>query len=151
MLLGVILAYAGLRLVREAAGGLLDEYDAKTIGRVLTTIEADRPPGLIRVHHLRALRFGSRTHVDAHLVMPEFWPLDRAHALCDASEQRLQDALGQELDVMFHSDPCRRLYCPECEVEPCPVREAPFKFRPPLTADEAERTDLELRSEHRVP
>jgi hypothetical protein len=31
------------------------------------------------------------------------------------------------------------------------VREAPFKFRPPLTADEAERTDLELRTERGTP
>jgi len=139
--LGLYLAYTGFRLVRRAAGALLDEEDTKTVRDLLATLEEDRPPGIIRVHYLRAIRSGRRTHVDAHLVMPEFWTVDRAHAVADAMERRLHERLGDDVDVMFHSDPCRRAYCSGCDVADCPVRAAPFVRRPPLTIEEATHPD----------
>ena len=39
--------------------------------------------GVIRVHYLRAIRSGRFHHVEAHLVVPEFWSVERAH---DVSE-----------------------------------------------------------------
>ena len=142
VVLGLALAWTGLGLVREAAGGLLDEYDAKTIQSLLAFLERERTLDLISVHHLRALRFGARIHVDAHLVMPEFWPLDRAHALCDTLEGKLKKQMGENFDVMFHSDPCRRAYCASCEVRNCAIRETPFAARRELTLEEAERPDM---------
>lgn len=140
--MGLALGLTGLRLVRRAAGGLLDEYDPDTVARLLEALEQERSPGLIRVHHLRALRFGAHTHVDAHLVLPEFWSLERSHALVDGIERKIRGSLGQA-DVMFHADPCRRAYCAGCEVDECAIRSAPFVERPRLTLDEAERPDDE--------
>jgi cation diffusion facilitator family transporter len=141
ILLGLVLARTGMKVVRKAAGALLDEADPKSMQTLLDAIEDERVPGLIRVHHLRGIRFGPGTHVDAHLVMPEYWPLDRAHALCDAMEQKLKNRLGNNYDVMFHSDPCRRAYCAGCDVENCDIRQEPFTGRPAMTLEEAERPD----------
>lgn len=141
VLLGLLLAFSGYRLVRGAAGGLLDEEDTTTVRALLATLEEERPPGLIRVHYLRAIRSGRRTHVDAHLVMPEYWSVEQAHGTSDAAERRIADRLGADVDVMFHSDPCRRAYCAACDVADCPVREHPFVRRPPLTIEEATRPD----------
>ncbi|MBI3820313.1 MAG: cation transporter [Planctomycetes bacterium] len=141
MAMGLQLGWTGFRLVREAAGGLLDEADETTITKLLETLERDRPAALIRLHHLRALRFGARTHVDAHLVVPEFWTVDRAHALCDALEHRLTLAFGESVDVVFHADPCRRDHCKACDVLDCNIRKEGFVERPPLTLEEAQLPD----------
>ena len=76
------LMWTGVRLVRQAAGGLLDEEDTVLLNRLLEVLRGHIGQGVIRVHHLRAIRAGRFNHVDAHLVVPEFWSLEqigRAH------------------------------------------------------------------------
>ena len=68
----VNLMWTGFRLVRHAAGGLLDEEDTLLLNRLLRVLGGHVGQGIIRVHHLRAIRAGRFHHVDAHLVVPEF-------------------------------------------------------------------------------
>jgi cation diffusion facilitator family transporter len=143
-IVGLNLGWTGFWLVRHAAGGLLDEEDTKLIGKLLKTFDAYRLPGIIRIHHLRAIRSGRFTHVDAHVVVPEYWPVDRAHVLVESFEERVMSACGIEGEIVFHIDPCHRAYCAQCDVMDCPVRMAPFVARPPHTLDEAVRTDEEV-------
>jgi cation diffusion facilitator family transporter len=143
-IVGVNLGWTGFWLVRHAAGGLLDEEDTKLIGKLLKAFDAYRMPGIIRIHHLRAIRSGRFTHVDAHVVVPEYWPVDRAHVLAESFEDRVMSACGVEGEIVFHIDPCHRAYCAQCDVMDCPVRMAPFVARPPHTLDEAVRTDEEV-------
>jgi len=143
-IVGVNLGWTGFWLVRHAAGGLLDEEDTKLTGKLVKAFDAYRMPGIIRIHHLRAIRAGRFTHVDAHVVVPEYWPVDRAHVLAESFEERVIQACGVEGEIVFHIDPCHRAYCVQCDVLDCPVRLAPFVARPPHTLDEAVRTDEEV-------
>jgi cation diffusion facilitator family transporter len=143
-IVGLNLGWTGFWLVRHAAGGLLDEEDTQLIGRLVKAFDAYRMPGIIRIHHLRAIRSGRFTHVDAHLVVPEYWPVDRAHVLAESFEERVMGAWGGEGEIIFHTDPCHRAYCVQCDVMDCPVRQAPFVARPPHTLEEAVRTDDEI-------
>jgi cation diffusion facilitator family transporter len=143
-IVGVNLGWTGFWLVRHAAGGLLDEEDTKLLGRLIKALDAYRLPGIIRIHHLRAIRAGRFTHVDAHLVVPEFWSVERAHALAEGFEERVMSACGVEGEIVFHIDPCHRAYCAQCDVMHCPVRVDPFIARPPHSLDEAVRTDEEV-------
>ncbi|MFN8544240.1 MAG: cation diffusion facilitator family transporter [Candidatus Binatia bacterium] len=139
--LGVNLAYTGVRLVRRAAGGLLDEEDTHLLARLVAAFDSTRSAGIIRVHRLRAIRAGRFTHIDAHLIVPEYWTVDRAHEATDAFERRVIDACTIQGEIVFHTDPCRRFLCPACDVPDCPIRVAPFVARPPLTIEEARQTD----------
>jgi cation diffusion facilitator family transporter len=141
VLVGVQLGFTGFGLVRHAADGLLDAEDPILLKRLLDAISTNLEPGIIRVHFLRAIRSGRFTHVDAHLVIPEFWTVEEAHAVGDAFEQRVIDALPFEGEIVFHVDPCQRRYCSMCDVAQCPIREAPFEGRPPLTLDEVTRRE----------
>ncbi|MGH8063975.1 MAG: cation diffusion facilitator family transporter [Candidatus Entotheonellia bacterium] len=143
-IVGLNLGWTGFWLVRHAAGGLLDEEDTKLIGKLVKAFDAYRMPGIIRIHHLRAIRSGRFTHVDAHVVVPEYWPVDRAHVLAESFEERVINACGVEGEIVFHIDPCHQAYCAQCDVMDCPVRLAPFIARPPHTLDEAVRTDEEV-------
>jgi cation diffusion facilitator family transporter len=135
------LAVTGGRLVRSAAGGLLDEEDTKLLAELVSAFERRRDPGLIRIHSLRAIRAGRFTHVDAHLIVPEYWTVEQAHRVVDAFEQRVLDSCSVEGEIAFHTDPCGRVLCRLCEMPDCPVRQEPLGARPPLTVDEARLSD----------
>ena len=100
--------------------------------------------GIIRIHALRALRAGRFHHVDAHLVVPEFWSVERAHVLSDGFAAEVIRDLGVRGQLVFHTDPCRRAYCAQCDLSDCAVRVQPFRARVPLTLEEAVLPD-ELR------
>lgn len=140
-IVGVNLGWMGFRLVRHAGGGLLDEEDSSLLQKLVASINQSQAPGIIRVHYLRAIRSGRHTHVDAHLVVPEFWSVDAAHDASDDFERRIFEALPFDGEIVFHTDPCRRAYCSVCEVGSCPVRVTPFAGRTPITVAEAVQPD----------
>ena len=141
-LVGVNLAFTGLRLVRHAAGGLLDEEDTELLHNLIGALNASLVPGIIRVHNLRAMRAGRFSHIDAHLVVPEFWSVSQAHDAADEFEHKVIVVGGIEGEIVFHTDPCRRAYCAQCDIAACPIREEPFRGRPALTVDEAVKPDM---------
>jgi cation diffusion facilitator family transporter len=136
------LMWTGFRLVRHAAGGLLDEEDTGLLSRLLEALDSSLGQGVIRVHHLRAIRAGRFHHVEAHLVVPEFWSVDQAHELSEDLAARVIAELGVEGELVFHTDPCHRIYCAMCDLDDCTVRREPFRDRPPLSLEEAVRPDM---------
>jgi cation diffusion facilitator family transporter len=142
LLVALWLMATGFRLVRHAAGGLLDEEDPLLLKRVLDALQKYVGGGVIRVHHLRAIRSGRFQHVEAHLVVPEFWSVEHAHDLSEDVAARVMRDLGAEGEMVFHTDPCHRIYCAVCDLEDCPIRREPFLKRTPLTLEEAVQPDM---------
>jgi cation diffusion facilitator family transporter len=136
------LMWTGVRLVRQAAAGLLDEEDTGLLDRLLGVLQPHLGQGVIRVHHLRAIRSGRVHHVDAHLVVPEFWSVERSHELAEDLGERVMKELGVEGEMLLHTDPCHRIYCRMCDLEDCVIRRDLFTGRPPLTLDEAVQPDM---------
>lgn len=141
------LLWTGFRLVRHAAGGLLDEEDPALLNRLLDVVQHHLGQGVIRIHHLRAIRSGRFHHVDAHLVVPEFWSVERSHELAEELAEQVIKEVGVEGEMTLHTDPCHRVYCAMCDLEACPIRRAPFGERPALTLEEAVQPDMP----HRAP
>jgi cation diffusion facilitator family transporter len=142
LLVALWLMATGFRLVRHAAGGLLDEEDPLLLKRVLDALQKYVGGGVIRVHHLRAIRSGRFQHVEAHLVVPEFWSVERAHDLSEDVATRVMRDLGVEGEMVFHTDPCHRIYCAVCDLADCPIRREPFLKQTPLTLEEAVQPDM---------
>jgi len=138
----VNLLWTGVRLVRVAASGLLDEEDTGLLDRLLGVLQPYLGHGVIRVHHLRAIRAGRFHHVDAHLVVPEFWTVERSHDLAEDLGERVMKDLGVDGEMTLHTDPCHRIYCRMCDLDDCPIRREAFAGRPPLTLDEAVQPDM---------
>ena len=142
LLVALWLMATGFRLVRHAAGGLLDEEDPLLLKEVLGALQKYVGGGVIRVHHLRAIRSGRFRHVEAHLVVPEFWSVERAHDLSEEVATRVMRDLGAEGEMVFHTDPCHRIYCAMCDLEDCSIRREPFIKQTPLTLEEAVQPDM---------
>jgi cation diffusion facilitator family transporter len=139
------LLWTGFRLVRHAAGGLLDEEDPALLNRLLDVVQQHLGQGVIRIHHLRAIRAGRFHHVDAHLVVPEFWSVERSHELAEELAAQVIKEVGVEGEMTLHTDPCHRIYCAMCDLETCPIRRVPFGGRPALTLEEAVQPDMPQR------
>ncbi|GBD27703.1 Ferrous-iron efflux pump FieF [bacterium HR30] len=137
----VHLGITGIGLVRYAAGGLLDEEDPELLRQLVQAMNAAMRPGIVRVHNTRAIRSGRFTHIDAHLVVPEFWTVKQAHDEADAFERDVIAAGALAGEIVFHTDPCRRLYCAQCELAQCPIRVEPFQQRQAMTVEEIIQPD----------
>jgi cation diffusion facilitator family transporter len=150
MLVALFLLRTGVRLVRRAAAGLLDEEDSELLKRLLEVLRARVGNGVIRVHGLRAMRAGRFHHVTAHLVLPEFWSLERAHETSEDLAAEVIRAAGVEGELIFHADPCHRAYCARCDLADCPVRREPFRGTQPLTLEEAVQPDMSVEERERA-
>jgi cation diffusion facilitator family transporter len=135
IVVGLLLCRAGFGLVREAAGGLLDEEDPALLEELAGVIARMPFEGAIEVHEARAIRSGSFAHVDAHVVVPEFWSVLESHEAVARVERWVLQHWKHPGEIVFHVDPCRRAYCARCPVEPCPIRAAAFVARPPVTRE----------------
>ena len=143
-LMGLWLLRSGLAIVRRATAGLLDAEDPELLQHLVAVLGPKVRDGIIRLHHLRAIRAGSFRHVSAHLVVPEFWSVQRAHDAAEALAAAVLRELPGDGDIDFHTDPCERAYCRTCDLEACSVRRQPFAGLVPLTVDEAVASDDEV-------
>lgn len=130
---------AGIRLVRRAVGGLMDEAEPHRLERLVRALQEARREDWIDVHELRAWRSGRIRHVDVHVVVPRYRDVDALHVLHEELARVLHDADEGPADVAVHFDPCRPWFCHSCAVQGCPIREAPLRERPPLTVESATR------------
>ncbi len=133
IVVALALLRTGYGLLRTAARGLMDESDEEVIALVAEALEEARTPEVIEVHDLRAINLATFHHVDLHVVVPEFWTVDRAHDEMDAYQARVLASHPRAGDLQFHVDPCERAYCTRCAIAECPVRRRPFRERRPLT------------------
>jgi cation diffusion facilitator family transporter len=142
LFVAALLGRTGYRLVREAAAALLDEENPATIRSIVAGIDGILKAGVdetgvITVHGLRAIRSGRYTHVDIHLVVPEYLPVSESHVDTERFEKKLIGTLGLEGELHVHTDPCRRKYCTRCTDTGCPIRAEPLMEPKTLTAEEA--------------
>ena len=117
----------GYSLIRKSIGGLLDEEQESVIENIQTLINKTHQEGIIQVHHVRVMRSGKFHHIDAHVVVPEFWSVEEAHDNTNVYERLIFKNYLFNGEIHFHIDPCRRLYCRFCDVKECPVRQNDFQ------------------------
>jgi cation diffusion facilitator family transporter len=126
---GIYICFAGLRLVREAIGGLMDKADPGILEGIATSLERIRRPGWSSPHHAKVQRLGQRVHIDLHVVFPRFWTLEATHEAAEEIEAGLCRQFGADSELMLHMEPCRPAACPSCDLSDCTLRSAPFVSR----------------------
>lgn len=126
---GLQLAYSGFKIVRGSLGVLLDEQDEDILNDLTRSLQKNRTPGIIDIHHLRTIRSGHFHHVDAHLVVPEYWDVAQVHELTHEFENQVVRDYNFDGELAFHLDPCKKSYCVTCEVQDCPIRQQPLQVK----------------------
>lgn len=133
ILVGLQLAYSGYKIVRESLGVLMDEQDEEVLENLARSLQKNRRPGIVDIHELRTIRSGRFHHIDAHLVVPEYWDISKVHTLGNAFEADVVHDYEFDGELAFHVDPCKKSFCSVCAVPDCPIRLAPFQQERPFT------------------
>lgn len=142
---GLVLVRTGFKLVQNSSSALLDSEDPETLGKLVDTLNQLDRAEIITVHGLRTMRSGRYTHIDAHVVIPEFLSVREGHDLVERHCQDVLRSMGLEGEFHSHVDPCRRAHCASCQVVDCPVRRVPFQSRERLTLESVVELDAEER------
>ena len=135
--MGLWLVRTGYVLVRSASNALLDLEDPETVQKIVHQFNLECPNEIIALHGLRTLRSGRHTHVDVHMVIPEYMSIKDAHKLVEGYGVEVLNRLNMEGEFHSHMDPCSRAYCKHCVVAQCPIRVEPTQGRKALTVEEA--------------
>lgn len=94
----------GLRTLREALGGLMDELPDVTLLDRLATLIREHGQGAHQAHDLRVRHVGRTTFVDFHLIVPAPMPIVEAHTICDQIEDAIRAELGRSV-ISIHLEP----------------------------------------------
>lgn len=120
------LIYDGYQIIRKSVAGLIDQVQPEDIEKFAQAFLASRGPEFIDIHQLRMIRSGSHHHIDAHLVVPEYWNVAEAHEAMEQLESKIIAKYPYDSEIAFHLDPCAKKYCASCAVENCSIRSEPF-------------------------
>lgn len=126
IIIALQLGYTGYGIVRNSLGALIDEVDVKVIEEFAKSLRVAGISDAIDVHHVRFIRSGFFHHVDAHVVLPEFWTVEKSHAVTLEMERQVREAYPYDLEIAFHVDPCERNYCSNCSLKDCLIRKEAF-------------------------
>ncbi|RMG75687.1 MAG: cation transporter [Bacteroidetes bacterium] len=144
---GLLIGYAGLRIIRTALAGVMDEADLPLIEDITRILAAGRQPHWIDLHNLRVIRYGAATHIDCHLTLPWYLNLHDSHQAVKDVEALLARELPGRVECFIHADPCRPPSCSVCSLTGCPQRQHPFRGeRVSWTVD-----SLQQRQQHVLP
>jgi len=103
-LVALNILWAGWRLMKESAGGLLDEaLPEETLVRIRDAI-AKNADGAIEAHDLRTRHAGPMTFVEFHLVVKGSMSVAEAHDICDRLERAIKAEL-QDAMISIHVEP----------------------------------------------
>lgn len=130
IIVGAQLSYESFKIVRGALGALIDQQDNGTLKLLTQALNNNRVPGIIDIHHLRTIRAGQFHHIDAHLVVPQFWEVGHVHEVTHAFEERVVAEYPYDGEIAFHLDPCNQAYCRNCALENCSLRKVSNESTP---------------------
>jgi cation diffusion facilitator family transporter len=133
MLLGAVLVFSGIRVLRRSVGGLMDEAVPGLLDQIGEVLHEVREPGIIAPHAVKVHRLGQAIHIDLHLVLPRFWSLEHAHDVSHRAEDALREAFGTSSEVMLVYEPCTERSCSYCDLADCPIRGVPMVRTLPWT------------------
>jgi cation diffusion facilitator family transporter len=122
-IVGINVVLMGVKIIRQAFGGLMDASDPDLLEEICDLLEAHRKDIWIDVHRLRAWRSGKRVHADFHLILPREMPLEQGHGEVKELERIFDRHFQGMAEILIHLDPCSDPECPVCKQEPCEFRQ----------------------------
>jgi cation diffusion facilitator family transporter len=101
----VHILWTGFMLMRRSFAGLLDAAIPKPELVDIEKIFAEyRRRYGVEFHALRTRQAGARRFVSFHLLVPDAWPVDRAHQLSEEVEERIRSLVPQAI-TFSHIEP----------------------------------------------
>jgi cation diffusion facilitator family transporter len=126
LILGIYIAYNGLKLTRESVFNLLDKADYSKLEDIVFLLQKNRREKWIDMHNLRVLKYGSHLHVDCHITLPWYETLEQTHDEVDMVEKLVKVNIDGDIEFFIHADPCLPHSCSICTLQSCEYRKQSF-------------------------
>jgi len=99
------IVWTGAVLMRRSFAGLLDAAIPEAERAEIEKIFAEyRPRYGVEFHALRTRQAGARRFISFHLLVPDAWPVDRAHQLSEEVEERIRSLVPNAI-TLSHIEP----------------------------------------------
>ena len=85
-------------------------------------LNKNRRSDWIDIHQLRTRHYGTKVHLDFHLVVPRSFGLPEAHVEAEEIEMMILNTLDEVAEVIVHVDPCEDPLCERCLQAQCQDR-----------------------------
>ncbi len=135
ILLGGYIIVVGVKLIRNALAGLMDETDFTIVDEIVSVLNKERKQKWIDIHNLRVVKYGSMLHVDAHLTLPWYDDLRTTHTDVKGLEDIINLHFKNRVEFFIHTDPCLPSSCTVCMIRDCKVRQVSFEKRIEWTSE----------------
>lgn len=101
----VHIVWTGFGLMRRSFAGLLDAaIPAAELAEIEKIFSEYRRRYAIEFHALLTRQAGARRFISFHLLVPDAWPVERAHALSEEIEERIRSLVPQAI-TLSHIEP----------------------------------------------
>ncbi len=139
----IFMGWSGVKIIRKSIGGLMDETDQETLGKVVEILKNHKKEEWIDIHNLRIQHYGADLHIDCHITLPKYYNLEKVHANVHEFEEILGKEFEGNVEIFIHADPCLPECCHYCKVHDCPMRSFPT-----LKTIEWNHVNLSLNQKH---
>ena len=126
LIFGGYIMFIGYKIIRKALSGIMDEADLEMLSRLAKFLNENRKPEWIDIHNMRIQQHGSGLHIDAHLTLPWYFELRKAHEEMEKAYKLIGENTDRSVEFNFHLDDCKTFSCEICQLSDCPVRQKPF-------------------------
>lgn len=126
ILLGLILIFSCISIIRKSIGGIMDEADMELVEDVIKSLKENRSINWIDIHNLRVIKYGDSLHIDCHVTLPWYLNLQEAHDEMDKIQLAVEKNMETKVEFFIHNDPCLPKSCTICRISDCKVRKNDF-------------------------
>lgn len=129
LLFGTYIIIVGYKIIRKSLSGIMDEADLEMLARLANFLNQHRQPEWIDIHNMRIQQHGSKLHIDAHLTLPWYFELRKAHEEMEKIYRLIGENTDRNIEFNFHLDDCKPTSCEICQLRDCKVRQKDFVKR----------------------
>lgn len=126
VLFGGYIMFVGYKIIRKSLSGIMDEADLDMLQNLSKFLNENRKRQWMDIHNMRIQQHGSGLHIDAHLTLPWYYELRKAHNEMEDLYKLIGENTDRTIEFNFHLDDCKPPSCEICELWECPVRQRPF-------------------------
>ena len=126
LIFAIIIIVTGVKIIRKAVSGIMDESDNAIIDEVVELLNNNRHPDWIDVHNMRVIDYAGFLHIDAHLTVPYYIDVQSAHTIQENFTSFFKTRFNNRVEFFIHTDPCIPIQCGICQMNACPKRQHEF-------------------------
>lgn len=108
ILVAVNILWAGGKLVRRSAGGLMDEGNTELENLIHKVLDEETGRKELKYHQLKYRESGDSVWIEFHLLFPKGTLLEEAHQSATEVESILKNSISSSVNVVTHLEPIEK-------------------------------------------